>query len=130
MAAPAQHYRPKVLNSWKEIASYLRCGVRTVQRWEHDLGLPVRRPWGKQRSSVIAVAEDLDEWVRTRSLIKDCRDNGAAQSQPTADELRKLEELWRQVTTLQDEARLSRRAHRETLLRLKEAVAQFTAKNV
>jgi hypothetical protein len=30
------------LEGWKEIATYLRRGVRTVQRWERD-GLPVRR---------------------------------------------------------------------------------------
>lgn len=53
-----------VLNSWKEIASYLRRGVRTVQRWEHDLGLPVRRPRRTPRSPVIALTADLDAWVR------------------------------------------------------------------
>src|SRR3954463_10845884 len=31
------------LDSWKEIAAYLRRGVRTVQRWERDEGLPVHR---------------------------------------------------------------------------------------
>src|SRR5215469_10460205 len=53
-----------VLNSWKEIATYVGRGVRTVQRWEHDLQLPVRRPRGKQRSAVIALKEDLDAWLR------------------------------------------------------------------
>jgi len=38
-----------ILSGWKEIASYLHCGVRTVQRWEMD-GLPIRRPLpGKRR---------------------------------------------------------------------------------
>jgi len=32
-----------ILSGWKEIASYLHCGVRTVQRWEVD-GLPIYRP--------------------------------------------------------------------------------------
>ena len=31
------------LESWKEIANYLRREVRTVQRWEHNRGLPVHR---------------------------------------------------------------------------------------
>ena len=31
------------LDSWKEIAAYLRKGLRTVQRWERTEGLPVRR---------------------------------------------------------------------------------------
>ncbi len=52
-----------VLNSWKEIAAYLGRGVRTVQRWEQDLGLPVRRPRGKERSAVIALKPDLDRWL-------------------------------------------------------------------
>ena len=54
-----------VLNSWKEIALYLGRGVRTVQRYERDLGLPVRRPHGKSRTSVIAIPDELDAWVRT-----------------------------------------------------------------
>jgi hypothetical protein len=52
-----------VLNSWKEIATYMGRGVRTVQRWERELGLPVRRPRAKSRSAVIALAADLDEWL-------------------------------------------------------------------
>ena len=31
----------KILNSWKEIASYLGKGVRTVQRQESELKLPI-----------------------------------------------------------------------------------------
>jgi hypothetical protein len=30
------------LESWKEIADYLRTSVRTVQRWEKSEGLPAR----------------------------------------------------------------------------------------
>src|SRR5581483_4323118 len=54
-----------LLNSWKEIANHLGRGVRTVQRWEHDLGLPVRRPWGRSRSTVVAMSDELDAWMRT-----------------------------------------------------------------
>jgi phage terminase Nu1 subunit (DNA packaging protein) len=53
----------EVLNSWKEIAAYLGRGVRTVQRWERELGLPVRRPRGRERSAVIALTPDLDRWL-------------------------------------------------------------------
>jgi len=52
-----------VLNSWKEVASYMGRGVRTVQRWERELGLPVRRPRGKSRSAVIAFRGELDQWL-------------------------------------------------------------------
>lgn len=55
----------EVLNSWKEIATYVGRGVRTVQRWERELNLPVRRPRGKQRSAVIAIKQDIDLWLRT-----------------------------------------------------------------
>src|SRR5215470_2182002 len=55
----------QVLNSWKEIARYLERGVRTVQRWETDLALPVRRPRGKKRSAVIAMRSDLDDWLNS-----------------------------------------------------------------
>ena len=53
----------QMLNSWKEVAVYLGRGVRTVQRWEIDLGLPVRRPRGKPRSAVIALKAELDSWL-------------------------------------------------------------------
>lgn len=39
-------------------------GVRTVQRWEQELGLPVRRPRGKTRSAVIAFRNELDQWLQ------------------------------------------------------------------
>ncbi len=53
----------EVLNSWKEVATYLGRGVRTVQRWERELALPVRRPRGKSRSAVIAFKSELDQWL-------------------------------------------------------------------
>lgn len=53
----------EVLNSWKEIACYLNRGVRTVQRWEADLALPVRRPRGKRRGAVIAMRADVNAWL-------------------------------------------------------------------
>jgi hypothetical protein len=54
----------QLLNSWKEIAAYLGRGVRTAQRWERDLRLPVRRPRGKDRSAVIAFTYELDQWLK------------------------------------------------------------------
>ena len=51
-----------LLASWKEIAGYLRCGMRTVQRWEKR-GLPVHRPVPGKRSHVVAYSEELDWWI-------------------------------------------------------------------
>jgi hypothetical protein len=54
---------PQFLSGWKEIANYLGKGVRTVQRYEWQMGLPVRRPAGKPRGSVVATRPELDAWV-------------------------------------------------------------------
>lgn len=56
-----------VLSSWKEIAAYLGRSVRTVQRMEVELGLPVRRPKGHARSSVMAIPQELDTWLKSFS---------------------------------------------------------------
>ncbi|MGA8596175.1 MAG: DPP IV N-terminal domain-containing protein [Bryobacteraceae bacterium] len=50
------------LDSWKEIAAYLKKGVRTVQRWEQSNGLPVHRLELDRRGSVYAYKTELDEW--------------------------------------------------------------------
>jgi len=50
------------LDSWKEIAAYLRRGPRTVQRWEQQLGLPVHRLARCQRGQVFAYKPELDAW--------------------------------------------------------------------
>jgi hypothetical protein len=57
-----------VLTSWKAIALYLSKGVRTVQRWELELGLPVRRTKRGVKSVVLAIPAELDEWVRLQQL--------------------------------------------------------------
>jgi hypothetical protein len=57
-----------VLGSWKEIASYLGKGVRTVQRWERHSGLPVHRPSGSSKGVVLAFPAELDHWARRQDL--------------------------------------------------------------
>ena len=57
------------LDCWKEIASYLGKGERTVKRWETNRGLPIHRVPGGGRASVYAHAAELDEWlVSARAL--------------------------------------------------------------
>lgn len=51
----------KRLDGWQEIADYLGRTVRTAQRWERELELPIRRVKGQQ--SVFALIHELDEWV-------------------------------------------------------------------
>jgi len=57
-----------VLSGWKDIANYLGKGVRTVQRYERKLGLPVRRPAGKLRGAVVATKAEIDAWVSTSPI--------------------------------------------------------------
>jgi TolB-like protein len=56
------------LDSWKEIATYLRRDVRTVQRWEKKEGLPVHRHQHDKLGSVYAYKVELDSWFKTRQL--------------------------------------------------------------
>ena len=52
-----------VLNSWKEIASYLDRGVRTVQRWQKSEELPVHRIGSGRRAPVFAFVAEIDLWL-------------------------------------------------------------------
>ena len=67
-----------VLSSWKDITKYLGKGVRTVQRWERQLGLPVRRPNGASQKSAVALYRgDVDAWVATRFSARTLEKNEA-----------------------------------------------------
>ena len=89
----------QLLTSWKEIAAHLGKGVRTVQRWEQELGLPVRRP-AKSRHIVVALAPELDKWIEQLSQPSPkcctCRDELDATKRTIAD-------LRLQVATLESE---------------------------
>jgi TolB-like protein/tetratricopeptide (TPR) repeat protein len=55
------------LDSWKEIATYLKRGVRTVRRWEQQEGLPAHRHRHGKQATVYAYAHEIDTWLRGRS---------------------------------------------------------------
>jgi hypothetical protein len=65
MAAATERH---ILNGWKEIAAYLGRGVRTVQRWETMYKMPVHRPAEKDRSAVVAFADEVDQWMKQSRL--------------------------------------------------------------
>ncbi len=54
------------LDSWKEIATFLGRGIRTVQRWEREEGLPVHRLEHAKRGSVYANRRELTAWWESR----------------------------------------------------------------
>ena len=51
----------KMLNSWQDVASRLGVSVRTAQKWEKTLGLPIRRMPGP-RGRIVADPAELDGW--------------------------------------------------------------------
>jgi tetratricopeptide (TPR) repeat protein len=55
------------LESWKEIAAYLKRDVTTAQRWERQEGLPVHRLLHSRSGSVYAFAHELDAWRESRA---------------------------------------------------------------
>jgi len=69
------------LNSWKEVAAYLRSSVRTVQRWEKEEGLPVHRQQHAKLGSVYAFKSELEAWRDHRS---DRSDDAASWTQPAS----------------------------------------------
>jgi len=56
------------LDSWKEIAAYLKRDVRTLQRWEKQEDLPVHRHRHDRLGSVHAYKSELDAWRLHRQL--------------------------------------------------------------
>ena len=87
------------LNGWKEIGSYLGRAVRTAQRWEAQLGMPVHRPAAKSRAVVIGIPKELDTWLTGNRPYFDSDE--AAQ---TTDALSDIAALNEKLTRLQTEA--------------------------
>jgi len=63
---PAEQASEVQLDSWKEIASYVRRDVSTVQRWEKREGMPVHRHLHDKRGSVYALGSELNAWLESR----------------------------------------------------------------
>jgi hypothetical protein len=93
-----------VLSSWKDIARYMGKGVRTVQRWEHHLGLPVRRPNGaSHKSAVLLDRNDLETWLATRFSARESIKDLAFESSVTTTTARaSLRESIRTARELRD----------------------------
>ena len=70
------------LDSWKEIAAYMKRDVTTVQRWEKREGMPVHRHVHDKMGSVYAFRTELDAWAQSRNLGLDAEN---AQGPEAAD---------------------------------------------
>lgn len=80
------------LDSWKEIAVFLKRGVRTVQRWERSEGLPVHRHQHRKLGSVYAFESEVSAWWASRRLQLEDERHTAADStkRKTADRKTRL----------------------------------------
>ena len=97
-----------ILTGWKEIASHLRRGVRTTQRWE-NAGLPVKRVTKSPRAPVVADSEELDAWTLR---------NPAVIGNALAPELRRA--TIQRARQLREEAQRARKALHQTMTALRK----------
>jgi len=91
--------RPKEkekLDSWKEIAGFLGREVRTVQRWEKQEGLPIRRHQHEKLGTVYAYRSELEAWLQQRQpltaipvTVTEPTESSAA-ADPTASRFRRI----------------------------------------
>lgn len=89
-SAADAHTEGRRLESWKEIAAYLRRDVRTVQRWEQTDGLPIHRLRRAQRPIPYAYAAELDAWWTGRSDGTPRTEPPESRSQPAHGRLTSL----------------------------------------
>jgi TolB-like protein/tetratricopeptide (TPR) repeat protein len=94
------------LDSWKEIAAYVKRDITTAQRWEKREAMPVHRHVHDKRGSVYAYRSELDAWLRGRALrmeeeekdglaeaAADAKDDAKADALPATSRIR----LWLSV---------------------------------
>jgi Tol biopolymer transport system component len=96
------------LDSWKEIAAYLGRGIRTVQRWEREEGLPVHRLVHGKRGSIYAHREELADWWESRQVTLDAASATDADETPVALRLRRVTRMSAMICwpALSSDARL------------------------
>ena len=106
---------PQFLSGWKEIGRYLGKGVRTVQRYERQAALPVRRPAGKPSGgAVIATKAELDGWVKASPIRQAFRlrnlEPHASPAQAISRGVSEMKRLRREMFELGNEVKRTLRA--------------------
>jgi hypothetical protein len=101
-----------IISGWKDIANYLGKGVRTVQRYERELGLPVRRPAGRVAGSVIATKAELDCWIASVPLrevvpLSQCEQDSSAILMDLRSNVADMRRLRQEAAKVQHELRES-----------------------
>jgi hypothetical protein len=126
---PTPYAKRSVLTSWKEIAQYMRKGVRTVQRWEQDSGLPVRRAHSSDKKAVLARPQDLDSWSALRG--NPVRGHGERPARPRSVEMRsRLADDLQAARLLREDSHALMGEFSTSLALLSERLAVMTKKDV
>ena len=120
---------PHFLSGWKDIAAYLGRGVRTVQRYEREYGLPVRRPARKSKGSVVATKAELDAWVSASPIhevfrltrLPAAEGSAAEKFQNSLDQMGRLRD---QMAALRAELRASVGSLRQSVYSLQGRVSR------
>ena len=89
----------RIFSSWKEIATYLGKGVRTVQRWEKTIGLPVRRPKGSYSNVIVATERELREWLESGEAMAH-RQNDSEDFKELQRKIERLEAMHKRLIEL------------------------------
>jgi hypothetical protein len=91
------HQNTSALQGWKAISAELNRGVRTVQRWESTLGLPVHRLGEGPSCPVFAFQDELQLWLRSKTARgsdrNDADDSSAKNHHKTVDAGRELQQF-------------------------------------
>jgi hypothetical protein len=117
----------RILNGWKQISHHIERGVRTAQRWEALLGMPVYRSALKDRGAVVAFSDELESWL-SRTSPEERNECGETDERVTnvnewnerllrvfdnmSSLVRQSQSLLSQVQTLQEQLRRSRKSRR------------------
>ncbi len=105
---------PAVFSSWKEIAFFFGKSVRTVQRWERTLALPVIRPENTTGNIILARVADLESWMK-QPLIREAHVRTSDTSQEWAQSrLECRRRVERMEALLTDLSRHTERLKRNT----------------
>jgi len=110
---------PEILSGWKSIARHLGMGVRTVQRYERQLGLPIRRPAGKLRGAVLATKLELDAWIAASPVRQSFQLTTVPSPIPSMNAVKagvaEMHALREQMLALRDEVRASMSSLRNSI---------------
>lgn len=112
----------KYLSSWKEIANYMGKGVRTVQRYEAQFGLPVKRPAGKSRAAVVATRAEIDTWIES-SPAREALRRSVGEIVAREPELREIREGIREMHDLRAQMQALRKETNSSLNMLLSGLA-------